>query len=208
MSKIIPIMNLISGLLLAYDFMPKSGKLLKFHTKLRRIIEQVDTDNPTSKGALVFNMLLSLFIFLLFLCWVYYKNRNAENEHFGGEILSFFIGIVVAFTIITIINRITFIRNLLKSTKEPFTVRLIYCLYCFALVFVVIAIMDKIHLPVYVVAGSAAAVYMFILFPLASIAASHTRKALLSDPNKDYRIFAVLGFFLFISSSVIQIFGD
>ncbi len=194
-------MSLISGLLLAYDFLPKTGRWLEFHQNLRKRLQQVDTDNLTSKGTLYFNMMISLFLFLMILCWVYYDNRDVENKHLYGEILSFFIGVVIAFVVISILTITKVVKKPLKNIDR---LLLIY----FALAIIVLVVIAALSPAWYIVAGGAAAIYMFILFPFASISANYIRKALLAHPEKEYHIFAVLGFVLFICSSLIQIFGD
>jgi len=49
---------------------------------------------------------------------------------------------------------------------------------------------------------------IFVLFTLAVFAAKQVRGFLIENPEKDYYIFAVLGFAIFIASSLIKINVD
>jgi hypothetical protein len=69
MSKIPLWMDLIAGLLLAYDLLPKKGALAKFHDWIRKFIKDINTDDFTNFKSMIFSGTLSVFIFLMLLLW-------------------------------------------------------------------------------------------------------------------------------------------
>ena len=103
MSKIPLIMDLVSGLLLAFDFYPKTGILLKFHDWVKRILVSTNTDDLTNKRTIIFDVIISSFIFVMILAWAWYKGSNQLEPvgRVGAELGLFSIGDVLAWLIIS-----------------------------------------------------------------------------------------------------------
>lgn len=199
MSKITLYMDFISGLLLAYDFFPKSGWLATFHDKLRRYLENIDTNKPISIGTLFFNFMVSCFIFLMLLCWAYYKTKNAPDEHILSEMLFYSVGIVIAFIVITGLTIIV-----MKITHQQ-----IFILYCgVVLALITLFIGGNIHPSINGLSAIIGMIYMFVLLPFAMLMADKVKDVLTANPKKEYHMFAVLGFVIFIVSNLIKINVD
>lgn len=196
MAKIPLIMDFISGLLLAYDFLPKSGSLQQFHDGLRKRLEQINTNQPYRIGTIIFNTVVSCFMFFLISCWVFYKNRNAPPDtHLPEEILFLFIGSVIALICLSVVTVI--FRN---ETK--------IWIASWLLIIIPVVLFLTVHPSVNFLAGLIAAIYMFLLFPFVTISANYIKRGLLAHPEKKFYLFAVLGLILFLASKLIQISSD
>ena len=194
MSKIPLWMNLISGLLLGYDLFPKSGGWKRFHDGIRQKIEMINTNDPSSKGMIIFNAFVSFFVFLMIFCWAYYKSRNTPDKDTLTEILAYFIGSLIGFSIFFIVTRIT------KKTE-------IILAFGWGLSMVAFILAATLHAPNNIFAGFLALCYILFLFPIAILVAKQVQGFLIKHPEKDYYMFAVLGLLLFIVSNIIQIFA-
>lgn len=195
MDKIPLWMNFIAGILLAYDLFPKSGILSEFHERIKKIIKELDTKNFTNLKTMIFSGSLSIFIFLMLLLWVYYKNRNNINYNVGIEIGWFFLGVLVAWGLIT------GIAKLFKNVGQlaMLFIGIILSLAIFILVF-------SLHPSSNLATVTTSFVYICTLYPFGMNIADNVQKALLKD-DKPFYIFAILGFSLFIVSSLLEIFG-
>ncbi len=195
MSKIIILMDFISGLLLAYDFYPKSGVLLKFHNWIRDELVKTDTNDIFNKRTLVFNILISTFIFLMILAWAWYKESGQEARGIWAEIGLFLLGSIIAWIIITLLAGL-----FKKLGQESLTL-----IAGIIIAMVAFAYIPKLLSSVNVIVSLIAFVYMCVLYPFAMIIANNVRKALLADKDKPFYIFAMLGLALFVVSNLMEL---
>jgi hypothetical protein len=194
-SKIPLIMDLISGILLAYDFFPKSGFLLRFHNWIKENLKNTDTNKVSSINTIVFNICISGFLFLMLLLWAWYKNSNAVQSNILQEIGLFAIGAIAALCVIILIT------IMLSKIKQQYPL-LIVGLFI-AMISLIVGV--KISTAAPFITGLSAFVYFLFLFPFAAVIAGIARRALLADINKPFYIFAVFGLILFVASKIIEI---
>lgn len=195
MPKITDLMDFVSGLLLAYDFLPKSGKLKDFYEWIREKLKNVNTDNPGSWGMIIFCAAVSIFTFLMIICWIYSKPSSSSDTHFGAEMLSYSLGTLIAFGVFVVITMISKNRDTIFWSGAT------------------LAVVDYVlilawHPSDSLVAGMIASTYIFLLFPLAVFSAKQIKGFLIEHPEKDYYIFAFFGLLIFIASSLIKINVD
>lgn len=196
MSKITIFMTFISGVLLAYEFYPKSGALLKFHNWIRDGLVKTDTKDLLNRRTLVFNFIISLFIFSMLLAWAWYKNSNQEAYNIWPEVGLFFLGIVIAWAIITPL------AGLLKKFEQEGLIFIIGLIISITSLVTIFSLNPSVNL----VAVLIAFVYMSILYPFAMIIASYIQKALIAKKDKPFYIFAMMGLALFVASNLIELF--
>jgi len=191
----IPIwMDLIAGFLLAYDLFPKTGKLASFHDRIRKFLKEIDTKNFTNIKTMVFSGTVSFFIFLMLLLWVYYKNSSRLDYNVWIEIGWFFLGIIIAWGLITLLAKI-FKRIGLKGI---FFIGLFLSVLTLAIVF-------PLNPPTGLVASLTSFIYICLLYPFAMIIANNVQKVLLADEKKPFYIFAVIGIALFVVSKIFEL---
>ena len=193
MAKIPIWMDLIAGILLVYDLFPKSGKLASFHDRIRKYIQEIDTKNFTSLKTMVFSGALSIFIFLMLLLWVYYKNSGQLEYNVWVEIGWFFLGIVVAWGIITLLAKI--FKRL--GPQGIFIIGLFLSV-------LTLVMMAKLHPPTGLAASLASFIYICFLYPFAMIIANYVQKVL-TDDKKPFYIFAIIGITLFVVSKIFEL---
>jgi len=198
MNKIPLIMDLISGILLAYDFFPKSGFLLRFHNWIKDNLSETDTNKLTSCRTLVFNVCISAFLFLLLLLWAYYKGSSTPQNHILQEIGLFALGAILALAIIILITII------LTKINQQNPLLLLLVGIIIAMISLIVGVKISTNPPI--ITSLVAFIYFCILFPFATIIAGLARRALLADMNRPFYIFAVLGLVLFVASKIIEIF--
>jgi hypothetical protein len=195
MAKIPMWMEFIAGLLLAYDLLPKSGALLKFHNWIRDGLVKTNTKDLLNRRTLVFNLIISFFIFLMLVAWAWYKNSNQEAYNVGAESGLFLLGIVIAWAIITPI------AALLKKFGQESLI------FPTGLIISVISLVIGVNLnpSANIMAVLIAFVYISFLYPFAMIIASYIQKALLAQKDKPFYIFAMLGIALFAVSKIFEL---
>ncbi len=194
MAKIPVIMDLIAGILLAYDLLPKFGKLSRFHARIREYLKEIDTKNFTNIKTMFFSGAISIFIFLILLLWVYYKNSSRLEYNVWMEIGWFFLGIVVAWGIITLLAKILKRIGLLGIFIIGFFLSVLTLVIVFPL-----------NPPTGLVASSLSFIYICLLYPFAMIVANNVQKVLLDDEKKPFYIFAIIGMALFIASKIFEL---
>jgi predicted neutral ceramidase superfamily lipid hydrolase len=194
MAKIPIWMDLIAGILLAYDLFPKFGKLSRFHNWIRGYLKKIDTRNFTNIKTMIFSGAVSIFIFLMLLLWVYYKNSGQLEYNVWAEIGCFFLGIVVAWVVITLLAK------LFKSLGVfgIFIIGLILSVLTLIIVF-------PLHPSSGLAASSASFLYICILYPFAMIIANNVQRILLADEKKQFYIFALIGLVLFGVSKIFEL---
>jgi len=193
-------MDFISGLLLAYDFFPKSGILQIFHLNILAWINKIDTDKPFSLKTILFNILVSIFIFILFLAYVLYKTRENHDSRLWAELCLFLVGCLIAYLIITGVG---IVLKKIKHQQFLFFIAMLIDFLCFLLA-------PSVHNSILfnILVGF---ICMCLFYPLAIISAKYIQKLLLSeqqkpsDGQKPFYIFAILGLVIFIASNFIQI---
>ncbi len=195
MAKIPMWMEFIAGLLLAYDLLPKSGTLLKFHNWIRDGLVKTDTKDLLNRRTLVFNFIISFFIFLMLVAWAWYKNSNQEAYNIGTEAGLFLLGIFIAWAIITPIAAL-----LKKFGQEGLILPIGLIISITSLVIVV-----NLNPSANIMAVLIAFVYLSILYPFAMIIASYIQKTLLAQKDKPFYIFAIIGITLFAVSKIIEL---
>ena len=99
--------NFISGILLTYDLFPKTGVWKQFHDRIGNRLKRINTEDPSSWEMIVFNAIVSGFVFLMILGWAYYKTRNTPDAQPGWEIAAYAVGSLIAFCIFVFITKIT-----------------------------------------------------------------------------------------------------
>jgi MFS family permease len=192
MAKIPIWMELIAGILLAYDLFPKFGKLSRFHDRIREYLKKIDTKNFTNIKTMVFSSAVSIFIFLMLLLWVYYKNSSNLDYNVWIEIGWFFLGIVVAWVLITMIAKI--FKKL--GPQGIFIIGLFLSLLA-------LVMMAKLHPPTGLAASLASFIYICFLYPFAMIIANNVQKVLTGE--KPFYIFAIVGMVLFVVSKIFEL---
>jgi hypothetical protein len=194
MSKIPLVMDLVAGLLLACDLLPKTGILSRFHDCIKKFIKEIDTNNFTNNKTMIFSGSLSIFIFIMLLLWVYYKNSEKINYNIWIEVGWFSLGILMAWCIITLIAK------LLKKigVLGIFWVGLFLSILTLTVVF---PLRPSTELSV----SAASFIYICFLYPLAMVIAGKTQEVLLADEKKPFFIFAVVGLTIFVASKLIEL---
>jgi len=192
MAKIPIWMDLIAGILLAYDLFPKFGKLSRFHDRIREYLKKIDTKNFTNIKTMVFSGAVSIFIFLMLLLWVYYKNSSNLNYNVWIEIGWFFLGIVVAWVLITMVAKI--FKRL--GPQGIFIIGLFLSV-------LTLVMMAKLHPPTGLAASLASFIYICFLYPFAMIIANNVQKVLTGE--KPFYIFAIIGIALFVVSKIFEL---
>ena len=193
MSKIPIVMDLISGILLAYDLFPKRGIFLSFHNWIKDNILNTDTNNPTIRRTIVFNIIVSFFIFLMILVWAWYKNSDQSQTNVWTELGLFTVGAILAWGLITLIS---ILLSNLVGVFGIFVIGLVIGI-------VVLASMAKISLSSNLIAPFISFIYMCFLYPFAMTLADGIRRMLLIDKDKHFYIFGILGLALFVISKII-----
>lgn len=204
MSKIPIWMDLISGLLLAIDFYPKHGIAKKVDTWVRDKLTATDTNDPTNGRTVVFNFLVSSFIFSMLLVWAFYKNSSQPDNNVGIEILLFGIGSVISCVLITTLTVLLMkiSRKFLKGSLEVSAVVLLVGTLLSALALINV---PRLHPPVEVIVSLIAFVFMCILLPFAMLIANNIKKALSADKDKPFYVFAFMGLVMFVAGKIIEL---
>jgi hypothetical protein len=205
MCKIPIIMDLIAGVLLAYDLFPKSGPLLRFHNWIRDNLKETDTRNLTNKRTVIFNTIISFSIFLIILAWAWYRSCGQEASNIGLEIALFAAGAVAAWLIIT---PIAMLFNKIGQEGLTFPIGIAFSLAALICI-------PLVSPPTEIVISLVAFIYMCVLHPLAMLIAGSVRKILLppevkkgekqNGEKKPFYTFAIMGLALFIVTKLIEI---
>ena len=201
MSKIPLWMDLFSGLLLAYDFYPKSGWPMKFYNWVKDNVEKTDTNNIRQIRTIIFNSSIALLIFITLFLWALYKTNNNPDTQLGSEVLFFAVGFVIALALITLLA-IKF-----QPKKNPG----LTAITASFITFVILVILSVVRIKsVNLVTALIGFMYMCMFYSLAIETASFTRNLLLAenkseDEKKPFYMFALMGLALFVASHVIQI---
>ena len=194
MSKIPIWMDLIAGFLLGYDLFPKFGMLSRFHDRIREFLKKIDTGNFTNAKTMIFSGSLSFYIFLMLLLWVYYKNSNQLNYNIWIEIGWFFLGIVVAWGVITLLAKI--LKRI--GLSGIFWIGILLSILTLVIVF-------PLHPSSGLLTSSTSFIYICFLYPFAMIEANNVKKVLLADEKKPFYIFAIIGMALFVVSKIFEL---
>jgi len=200
MAKIPVWMDLIAGILLAVDFIPKNSTLTKIYKWTQKALLKSNQSNPASGYTMLTNFVISVFLFVMLLSWAWYKSSNEPASNIGPEIGLFALGTVAGFIVITgismLFNKI-FKRYLLFMVPT-------------AVVLVIISLVaiSKHHTSVHFVVAAIAFIYMCILIPLSMTILDTVKRAFLEpgeiDKPSSY-IYAKIGLFIFVMSKVIEL---
>lgn len=199
MDKIPIWMDLIAGVLLIMDLIPRDSRFGKIHSWMRKILTEIDTNNPGNPKTMVFNLLGAIFAFFALLSWAWYRS-SGEQVNIWPEIRLLFIGILIG---AIVINSIAILFK--KVFGDGFSFATFVTGIILSIVFLVVGIyLNKA--PTFITA-LIALVYMCILIPFTILISNHVRKILLGNDKirkeKPFYMFALLGAAIFIISKVI-----
>jgi hypothetical protein len=110
MAKIPVWMDLISGILLSIEFIPKNATLTKLYNWTQQALAKSDSHNPRNKYTILTNLTIGVFMFVLLLSWAWYKTSNSPSHNIGLEIGLFAAGILAGCILITVIAILLQIR--------------------------------------------------------------------------------------------------
>lgn len=201
MSKIPVWMDLISGLLLVTDLIPKKSWFGKLHRGLRRVLEEIDTSNPSDPKTIIFNLLGAIFAFFTLLSWAWYRS-GGKGDNIWQEIGLFFVGIIAGAIVINLVAML-----FKRMFGDAFASLLFVAGLALSMFFLILGV--RLNKSAEFVVALIALVYMCILIPFTTLIANHVRKILLgtneTEKEKPFYMFALLGAAIFIISKVIEL---
>lgn len=197
MDKISTYMDLIAGIFLALDLFQKYPLLVKIYNKIKGFIKEIDTENFTKPKTMLFSGTLSIFLFIILLLGVYYKNSDNLNYNVWMEIGWFTLGGVVAWVLITLLAKLL--------TKIFMSIDVLLIFFIGLIISMLTPFLFLLHPTNELAALLTSFIYICFLYPFGMTIARTVKRILLADEKRPFYMFAVIGLFLFFVSKIYEL---